>query len=107
MTVSADMLLALAGFLIAGVGNIITIIRVWGKMEARMDVIEANAQAERAFLHGKINDLLAEIARLRDQKHDHTGTVQRHDGAIRDLDRRVTRLEHRCDDHLIGKTEDE
>lgn len=106
MTVSADMLLALAGFLIAGVGNVITITRLYGKMEARMDVFEAKSEEERRFLHTKINDLLSEIGRLRDQKHDHTGTVQRHDGAIRDLDRRVTRLERRCDDHLIGKEEE-
>lgn len=77
-------------------GNLVALVRIYGRMEARMDVFEANASHERTALKDQLVNLSAELGRLRDQRHDHTGTVMRHEGAIKDQERRLNRLEQFC-----------
>ena len=100
------LVLATIGLAAGLITNIVIVTRAATRVEVRLDERLAShekiAHIERAALDEKISSLLAELGRLRDQKHDHTGTVMRHDGAIKDLDRRVGRLERTFDEHVLS-----
>lgn len=84
------------------VTNIVLVTRAATRVEVRLDerlaAHEKIARLEREALDEKISSLLMEVTRLRDQRHDQAGIVMRHEGAIKDLDRRVGRLERTSDE---------
>lgn len=78
------------------VGNLVALVRIYSRMEARMDVFEVRSANESGGVKEQIALLHTELARMRDQKHDHTGTVMRHEGSLKDQERRLNRLEQFC-----------
>lgn len=60
----------------------------------RIATLEGKSTAEHIAVQTALVDLKNEIVRLRDARHNETGQIQRHEGSIRDLERRVGRLEH-------------
>ena len=96
MNVTIEVVATLVTVVATVVGNLIALVRIYSRMESRMDVFEANATHERTGLREQVSLIASELQRLRDTKHDHTGTVMRHEGAIKDQERRLSRIETYC-----------
>lgn len=96
MNITLEVIATVVTVVATVVGNLIALVRIYSRMESRMDVFEANATHERTGLRDQVSVIATELSRLRESKHDHTGTVMRHEGAIKDQERRLTRIETYC-----------
>lgn len=82
--------------------NIGTVLFAAGRLTGRLDLIAQEQRAARELneaqqnaLATQLNNLGAELTRVRDDRHNLLGTVMRHEGAIGEHGKQIVHLDHR------------